>query len=106
MHRIGQWNMRGGQGNVYRYNDEDHKHRMGHCDWLPKEGDLCLRVRDSGDYFHDYIALRKTSDGKLKMVGKFGAYVFGEPICKLEDRAFHLACAGEPVSLPNSGGEV
>lgn len=94
--------MRGSHGNVYRYNDADHKHRMGHCGWLPKDGDLCLRVRDSGDCFHDYVSLRETKAGKWEKVGEFGAYVFGDVVCKLDDRQFHLACAGEPISLPNA----
>jgi hypothetical protein len=72
---------------------------MGSCDWLPTPGDLCLRVEDAGDCFHTYIALRKTKDGKYKRAGKFGAYVFGEAICTLDERTFHLACAGEPVRL-------
>ena len=94
--------MRGGHGNIYRYNDADHKHRMGSCKWLPKDGDLCLRVRDSGDCFHDYIALRETTAGQWGKVGEFGAYIFGEAVRKLDERTFHLACAGDPISLPNA----
>lgn len=100
MNRVGKWNMRGGRGNMYLYIDADHKRRMGHCAWLPEEGDLCLRVCDSGDCFHSYIALRETEDGKWKKAGEFGAYAFGEVVSTLNDQTFRLACAGESVSLP------
>lgn len=93
--------MRGGHGNVYRYDDNKHKRRMGSCKWLPSDGDLCIRVKDSGDCFHSYVAIRECEDGKWQKVGEFGAYVFGEAIIKLEDRQFHLACAGEPILLQN-----
>lgn len=97
--RMGQWNGRGGHRQVFRYTDE-HKNRMGHCEWLPKAGDLCVRTEDAGDCFHRYVAVRPRKDGKLVRVGSFGAYIFGEPICTLDERTFHLACAGEPIELP------
>lgn len=102
MIRMGHWNGRGGHQQVFRYTDE-HRGRMGHCEWLPVDGDMCLRDADAGDCFHTYVALRKQDDGKYVRVGVFGAYTFGKPLCKLDERTFHLACAGEPIELP---GEV
>lgn len=84
----------------YEYRDE-HKNRMGSCDWLPSNGDICIATEHSGDHFYTYVAMRKHTDGKWVRVGKFGAYVFGTAIGKsLDERTFHLACAGEPVELP------
>lgn len=104
IHRIGLWNGRGGHRQVFRYTDE-HKHRMGHCNWLPKEDDLCIRVADAGDCFHEYVAIRRRRGGKYVRVGSFGAYIFGKSICTLDERTFHLACAGEPVKMPDSVGD-
>ena len=101
IHRIGSWGGRGGHQNVYRYADE-HKHRMGNCDWLPENGDLCVRSEDAGDHFHTYVAIRQRGDGMWVKCGKFGAYEFGEAIFKLDERDFHLALAGEAIRLPNA----
>lgn len=57
----------------------------------------------SGDYFHDYVAMRKGEDGLWRRVGEFGAYVFGESLGKMPDREFHLMMAGEPVSFDFEG---
>lgn len=94
----GQWGGRGGHQQVFRYSEENRR-SMGRCDWLPQEGDYCVRVEDAGDYFHRYIALRKREDGLFVRVGKFGAYIFGKPLCTLDERTFHLACAGEPIDM-------
>lgn len=98
LHRIGQWGCRGGHRQVFRY-EKEHRHRMGHCSRLPKIGDLCIRIADAGDCFHDYIAMRPNEDGQYVRAFEFSAYVFGEPLCKLDERTFHLACAGEPVEI-------
>jgi len=92
------WNCRGGHQNVYQYDENRDKDRMGDCSWLPKHGDLCVRVADSGDCFHNYVAIRR-ENGKYKKVGKFGAYIFGKKICKLKDRTYHLILAGEEIEL-------
>lgn len=90
---------------LYEYSDDD-RSRMGHCDWLPSNGDLCLCVEHSGDCFFTYVALRKQGDGKWRRAGKFGAYVFGTPCGVLPERTFHLACAGEAVELRTETTEV
>jgi len=100
IHRIGQWGGRGGHQNVYRYTAKD-RNRMGHCDWLPEDGDLCIRTQDAGDHFHNYVAIRQREDGMWVKCGKFGAYEFGKVIFKLQERDFHLALAGEAIRLPN-----
>lgn len=82
---------------VYKYIDKEHKHRMGHCEWLPSDGDLCVCIGHSGDCFNDYVAMRKQSDGTYLKVGEFGAYNFGVPCGKLDERNFHLLQAGEPI---------
>ena len=88
---------------IYRYDHARDKHRMGHCAWLPKDGDLCLCVGHSGDCFHDYVALRQGDDGKWTKAGEFGAYFFGEKVGELCKRDFHLAQAGEPIEMtPNA----
>lgn len=93
-----------GQGNtirsIYRYDDHTHKRRMGCCDWLPSDGDLCVCISHTGDCFNDYFAVRKQEDGKYKIVGKFGAYVFGRDIGTLTERDFHLLLAGESIDCP------
>jgi hypothetical protein len=104
-HRIGQWGGRGGHQNVYRYTAKD-RNCMGHCDWLPEDGDLCIRTQDAGDHFHNYVAIRQREDGMWVKCGKFGAYEFGEAIFKLEERDFHLALAGEAICLPNNVAQV
>lgn len=76
-----------------------HINQMGNCDWLPEPGDLCIRVADAGDHFHHYVAVRKTKGRKYRRVGKFGAYEFGKALLTLDERTFHLACAGEPVII-------
>ena len=60
-------------GDLVEYKAE-HRDRMGHCDWLPEPGDLCVVGTLSGDCFYKYTAFR---DGV--QVGTFGAYQFGEP---------------------------
>jgi hypothetical protein len=88
---------------VYRYAAE-HRERMGNCEWLPSEGDLCVIEALSGDCFYDYLALRRVADGpdagKYKRVGRFGAYVFGERTCVLDPDTWHQAGAGLPVNIP------
>ena len=98
IHRIGVWRGRGGHRQVFIYRDED-KNRMGHCRWLPQDGDLCVRTEDAGDCFHKYVAIRQKEDNRFVKVGDFGAYVFGKPLFTLDERTFHLVCAGEPVAL-------
>ena len=97
--RVGFWGGRGGTRNVYPYSD-GYRHRLGDCEFLPRDGDLCIRTGDAGDFCHSYVAVRRRDDGKYVAAGKFGAYTFGEPLCTLDERTFHLACAGEPIDLP------
>lgn len=92
------WRKGGRIGSVYKYVDKEHNHRIGSCDWLPEDGDLCLCVGHSGDCFSSYVAMREV-EGGLKKVGKFGAYVFGESLGYLEVRDFHLVQAGEIITL-------
>lgn len=95
--RVGKWGAGGVNKGVYLYIDEDHKHRMGSCEWLPKDGDLCVCVEHAGDCFSDYVAMRKQENGDYKMIGEFGAYNFGEKISELSNRNFHLLQAGESI---------
>jgi len=90
-----------GHGNVYRYQHADHRSLTGRSDWVPKDGDLCLRIGPFGEFSHGYVALRSTPDGRFQKVGEFISRMFGEPICKLESELFHRACVGEPISLQN-----
>lgn len=94
----GSWSGGSSDRSVYLYIDED-RERMGHCDWLPKNGDLCVCLEHSGDCFYDYMAVRKTDDEKYEKVGEFGAYNFGEKLGTLTKRCFHLLCAEEKVEL-------
>lgn len=94
------WGAGGTKKAIYKYSDKEHKHRMGSCDWLPKDGDLCICVGHSGDCFSDYVAMRKTAKGTYEMVGKFGAYNFGKPVGELSDRDYHLLQAGEEIEGP------
>lgn len=98
IHWIGKWNAGNQSRAVYRYDHQEHEHRMGSCDWLPNDGDLCVCVQPSGDYFDDYVAMRQREDGMYEKVGEFGAYAFGEPCARLEKRDFYLLLAGEPIS--------
>lgn len=84
---------------AYRYDHAKHKHLMGYCKWLPKDGDVCVCTGHSGDCFHNYFAMRRGNDGLWRMVGTFGAYGFGEPLGEIENRAYHLLQAGEAVAL-------
>ena len=93
------WGTGATNGIIYRYDHARDKCRIGNCEWLPEDGDLCLCVGHSGDYFHDYIALRKYGDGKMIKFGEFGAYPFGVEIGKLDKRSFHLVQAGEPIEF-------
>jgi hypothetical protein len=43
--------------------------------------------------------MRQQENGKHKMVGKFGAYNFGEILGRLPDREYYLLQAGEPIRL-------
>lgn len=95
------WGAAGGEQHVFAYKGDGH--RVGHCPWRPSDGDYCVRVKHSGDYFHDYVAMRKGEDGLWRRVGEFGAYVFGESLGKMPDREFHLMMAGEPVSFDFEG---
>ncbi len=99
IHRMGRWGVGNAQKNIYKYSDAEHKNRMGCCEWLPEDGDLCVCVAHSGDYFNNYAAMRIQENGAYKMVGEFGAYCFGESIGELSKRDFHLLQAGEEITL-------
>ncbi|MBK6616515.1 hypothetical protein [Ottowia sp.] len=77
---------------------------MGSCKWLPRSGDICVCVGHSGDYFHDYVALRPSEGGLWVVAGEFSAYGFGAKLGVLEKKAFHLAQAGLAIELPALGG--
>ena len=96
----GAWGFGNSSRNIYRYINYRHKDRMGCCDWLPSDEDLCVCIKHSGDCFDDYFAVRKQEDGKYKIVGKFGAYVFGSSRGELTERDFHLLLAGESIDCP------
>ena len=83
------WTSGANIGTIYHYDHAQDADRIGHCAWLPNDGDLCLCVEHSGDSFYDYFALRLNDNGKLTKVGEFGAYVFGRKVGKLEKRQFH-----------------
>ena len=86
-------------GQLYKYRYID-KNRIGNSEWLPSNGDICLAMEHAGDFFYHYVALRKQENGQYIRVGKFGGYIFGAEIGEpLDERTFHLACAGEPVTL-------
>lgn len=97
MNRMNVWGAGNRPRSIYLYKDKEHKHRMGNCAWLPKDGDLCVCVKASGDCFDDYVAMRIQKNGRYKMVGEFGAYAFGEPCGDLPNREFHLLQAGEEI---------
>jgi len=103
MNRMGVW----GNGNsirgIYRYYDEKHKRRMGSCSWLPKDGDLCLCTGHTGDYFNDYVALKKTKGGKYQKHHRFGAYTFGKRLMYIPEKKFHLLLGGMKVDLAIKG---
>lgn len=94
------WGVAARNGEVVRYIPLRDQDRMGHCDWLPKAGDLCVCVGHSGDCFHSYVALRQTDGGGWRVVGEFGAYGFGAKLAVLGKREFHLAQAGEEIVMP------
>lgn len=60
---------------------------------------ICVCVGHAGDYFHDYVAIRKSDDGMWRKVGRFGAYWFGEKVADLDERSFYLVQAGEPIKF-------
>ncbi len=99
IYRIGKWNKGNNKRRVYLYSDADHKDRMGNCDWLPEDGDLCVCIEPAGDCFDNYVAMRKQTDGSFTKVGRFGAYAFGESCGELQERDFHLLQAGEKISF-------
>lgn len=84
---------------IYRYIHAEHKGRMGYCEHLPSDGDLCLCVEHAGDCFDNYVKLWVDDDGLYSVLFEFGAYCFGEVVCTLSDRVFHLLLAGEPIAL-------
>lgn len=101
------WGTGGTTKAVYKYDHERDQNRMGSCNWLPKDGDLCVCTQHAGDYFSDYFAVREQKLGGFKMVGKFGAYNFSEQCGTLSDKIFHLLQAGEVVvSLGLKGEKV
>lgn len=89
--------MAGYEGEAVLYGEED-KLRIGDCTLLPKEGDLCLVLKQSGDCFYDYALVRKQKNGMWKKVGKFRAHSFGKRV-KMSKRNFHLLLVGDEVSL-------
>ena len=93
------WRIGATNGIIYRYDHDRDKCRMGNCEWLPKDGDLCLCIGHSGDYFHDYVVLIKSEDGRMVKSGEFSAYSFGVEVGKLCKRSFHLVQAGEPIEF-------
>lgn len=98
INRVGRWNKGNNKREVYLYNDSEHKNRMGSCEWLPSDGDLCVCIEPSGDCFDRYVAMRKQPDGSYQKVGKFGAYAFGDSCGELPEREFHLLQAGENIN--------
>lgn len=84
---------------LYRYYDEEHQDRMGCCKYLPSDGDLCLCLTPVEDCFDDYVVLWVDDDGLYSVLYEFSAYKFGEEICNLSNRAFHLLLAGETIAL-------
>ena len=95
------WGRDGDIRGIYKYSHDRDGNRIGHCNWLPKDGDLCICIAHSGDYFSDYVVMRKVKgNGKVRMVGKFGAYNFGKRIGTLRKKNFHLLQAGEAISYP------
>jgi len=96
---IMRWNSGNEIMGVYEYKDSEHSRRMGHCEFLPSDGDLCVCVSHSGDCFNNYIAIRKQPCGGYKSIGEFGAYVFGDKSFNLKSREFYLLQAGETVNL-------
>lgn len=76
------------------------KNRLGDCKWLPKDGDIVLCVKHSGDCFNDYRVLRKQDHATWKLVEEFSAYAFGTIMMTVIDCKYHLLMAGEPVTLP------
>ena len=89
---------------TFRKKDKD-AYRLGHNDWNPKIGDLCICVEHSGDYFYNYAAIRPDDSGKHRVVGEFGAYCFGKPGKKLTKTVFHTLLAGIPCYLSYKGDE-
>jgi hypothetical protein len=62
-----------------------------------KQDDLILCIKHTGDCFFDYILIKEYANG-LKGIpqSRFGAYVLGEEVDKkLNEKEFHLLCAGE-----------
>ncbi len=93
----GQW----GQGALIKavYLFDNEADRLGHCDKLPKNGDYCLCYKHSGDFFYEYIVIRKGKDGLWGKRFSFGAYFFGDRKVVLSERKFHLLMAGCKVKL-------
>lgn len=107
----GGWNKGNDAQHVYPYVHKRDEHRIGDCNFKPEDGDLCLCVEPSGDYFDNYVVIRKKPDGRnqdpdfydtgtWRVVGEFGAYVFGISVYSIPTREFHLLMAGEMVQLP------
>lgn len=95
------WGQGGDIRGIYKYDHNRDENRMSHRGWLPKDGDLCVCIAHSGDYFSNYIVMKKTKErGKVRMVGKFGAYNFGKKVGTLRKKNFHLLQAGEIISYP------
>lgn len=95
----GAWTPGNRSQSLYRYCDKEHQDRMGYCKYLPNDGDLCLCVGHTGDCFDDYVVLWVDDDGLYSVLYEFSAYKFGEEICNLSNRAFHLLLAGESLAL-------
>ena len=94
-----QWGSGNESGAIYEYLESESRHRIGHCDFIPRDGDYCVCIEHSGDCFDDYIAIRNTGKGTFKKIGEFGAYRFGEKLASLGKKDFHLLQAGEEVML-------
>ena len=99
------WGGGGIKKGIYKYDHKRDEHRMGGCDWLPKDGDICICTDHSGDYFSDYFVVREVKPQEFKKVGIFSAYNFSEQEGKLSERIFHLLLAGETINSLELKGE-
>ena len=82
-------------GGIYEFRNED-LGRIGSCDFVPEEGDLCLCTEHSGDCFNNYIAYRFIAkedaccwpEWGYEEVGRFGAFKFGNKREGYEQKTF------------------
>jgi hypothetical protein len=86
-------------GSVFLYDEKRDKERLGgNQESKVEDGDICVAFRHSGDYFNDYMVIKK-ENGKFKKVGGFSSYVFGECLTEINEKDFYQLLGEQKVKI-------